>query len=118
MDYSKILQPICDTLAKNAVFQLDDGKWSATSSHYVGDVLFFAKWKSNGSVELTDCLHDVPHDCRDLSNVAEWVNEHLCGSDDLAEMHEDELTEYDEWDEHGFRDSQDYYHWRFGNSLR
>lgn len=118
MDYSKRLQPICDTLAKDAVFQLDEGKWEATSSHYVGDVLFFAKWKSNGSVELIDCLHDVPHDCRDLSNVADWVNEHLCSADDLAEMHEDELTEHDIWDEHGFRNAQDYYNYRFGNSLR
>lgn len=23
-------------------------------------------------------------------------------------------TEYDEWNEHGFRDAADYYHWRYG----
>lgn len=118
MDYKRILQPICDRLAENAEFETDMGTWEATSSTYVGDVLFSARWKSNGLVELVDCLHDVPHDYRDLSNVGDWIEEHLRDSDDLAELHEDALKPYDEWDEHGFRDAQDYYNYRFGSSLR
>lgn len=113
MDYKRILQPICDRLAENAEFELDDGKWEATSSTYVGDVLFSVRWTSNGLVELEDCMHDVPHDYRDLSNVAAWVEAHLCDSDDLAEMHEDELKPYDKWDEHGFSSADDYYRYRY-----
>lgn len=112
MDYEKILGSIVEDLQADVEFDLDEGKWVARSSVYVGDVLIAARWDSNGDVEVVDCMHDVPHDCRDLSNVGEWIEDHLCSSSELEDMYHDELYDYDEWNEHGFRDAADYWHYR------
>ena len=47
--------------------------------------------------------------------VVEYLNAHITMSDLLSSLLE-QLREdaYDEWDDHGFRDAQDYYHWRYG----
>lgn len=116
MDYERILNPIVDRLGEEAEIEFDDGRWEATSTVYVNDILFYAKWDDRGRAELLDCLHDTPHDRKDLSNLFDWINDHLWTADEIAEYHEEELQPYDEWDEHGFSGADDYYRYRFGCS--
>ena len=44
-----------------------------------------------------------------LPNLLDAINKKLPDWDDVEVE-----GEYDEWNEHGFRDAADYYHWRYG----
>ena len=47
--------------------------------------------------------------------VLEYLNENISMSDLLSNLLEQLQDCYeDEWESHGFRDAQDYYHWRYG----
>ena len=50
--------------------------------------------------------------------MLEYLNANISMSDLLSNLLEQirDATD-DEWERHGFRDAQDYYHWRYGAPL-
>ena len=54
--------------------------------------------------------------CRDCPNLEQFLADHLDQYEDHMEAwrSDPDNRPYDEWNEHGFRDAADYYHWRYG----
>ncbi len=87
------------------------------------DIECNVSWKSRCSADIeclvygSESIHEKRYknlDCIEKA-VQEYVENNL-DCECLLEAMEDDLREAyaDEWEQHGFRDAQDYYSWRYG----
>ncbi len=96
--------------------------WTAHSQVYYGDNYFSVWWYADdandaevrGLIEVDEIFNNK-NQYKVCENIAQWLEENLCEWSEIEKEHEDDMRPYDYWDEHGFRNAQDYYHYRYGN---
>ena len=80
-------------------------------------------WWSSKKGASIECLlygaKGIHDECKKLERIEELVQEYVdenLDTDALLDAISEsvENSYYDEWNEHGFRDAADYYHWRYG----
>lgn len=114
----KLLYRLRERIIEEAEVEMDEDPdyIVVTSNIYHGDVGIW--YKSRHTETIVEVVNDE-HPNRDYTNITEWLEDQLQRCDVLDEL-ADKVAEAseDEWQSHGFRDAQDYYNYRFGNSLR
>lgn len=73
-----------------------------------GVYLFDCYFNRKGDKEIV--VINEKHEDRDYPNLEEFLTANTLDWDDIEPQVEEE---YDEWNEHGFRDAQDYYNYRY-----
>lgn len=115
---TELLYKLRERIIENAEIELDEDPdyTEVWSSIYHGDVGIW--YHSRHCETIVEVVNDE-HPSRDYTNITEWLEDQLQRCDVLDEL-ADKVAEAseDEWQSHGFRDAQDYYNYRFGNSLR
>lgn len=114
----ELLYKLRDRIIENAEIELDEDPdyTEVWSNIYHGDVGIW--YHSRHKETIVEVINEA-NTRKELTNVTGWLEEHLQRADVLDEL-ADKVAESseDEWQSHGFRDAQDYYNYRFGNSLR
>lgn len=95
--------------------------WTANSKVDFEEAFFNVRWyagdannaKVRGKIEVEEAFN-AKNQYKYYGNIAEWLEANLCDWSEIEKAHEDDMRPYDYWDEHGFRDAADYYHWRYG----
>lgn len=115
---TELLYKLRERIIENAEIELDEDPdyTEVRSNIYHGDVGIW--YHSRHCETIVEVVNDE-HPNRDYTNITEWLEDQLQRCDVLDEL-ADKVAEAseDEWQSHGFRDAQDYYNYRFGNSLR
>ena len=82
--------------------EIDANVWYHANSKTEMEVLLYPKKNGHNLSLLEEAVNDYVK-----KNIFEW--ELLDSMREKARK-----ASYDEWEEHGFRDAADYYHWRYG----
>ena len=80
--------------------------WNSRTSAYIECFVNGGEGIYKNQFKNLDCIEKA---------VQEYVENNL-DCECLLDAMEDDLREFyeDEWEQHGFRDAADYYHWRYG----
>lgn len=118
MDRESLLRRLRDRIIEEAEIETDEDPdyTEVYCNIYHGDVGIW--YHSRHRETIVEVINDE-HPNREYTNIAEWLEDHLQRVDVLDEL-ADKINEAneDEWESHGFSGAQDYYNYRFGNSLR
>ena len=92
---------------------------SARAGIDIGDLHINLYYYYNGKIEEFECEARSKKTERFFDNIERGIEKHLNDFDHLVYVRNaiDEYARdsvYDEWNDHGFRDAQDYYRWRYG----
>lgn len=106
----KLIQEIADKMEEAIQEAKYEEERECCIEHYLND----GSWieiasENNDYYDIHFYPADDEKDEKTLPNLAEAIYDAMPDWDDIEVEYE-----YDEWNEHGFRDAADYYHWRYG----
>ena len=114
MELKKLIDDCIDALQEQANEAMEKTALSAGVTTNDGQVdLYYTKSKGKWEAEVV-IYHDRDDDA-DSPNLCEFLSNALTDCVDWCAAEEEwEESSLDEWQEHGFRDAADFWHWKEG----
>ena len=110
------IDKINEVLLDNYFDKRDGGEWPESVMgwyHFSDDSELEVELFSNNTVKVY-IYHCDENNERKCPNIVDYIETNTPDWKDLSSAYDEAAVEYDEWQEHGFRDEADYWRWKEG----